>query len=505
MHMNRRRFFTISTGALAGFAATHRARALAPATTGAQFELVQPDLFNVAGGQPNCWADFNNDGHLDLFVGFKDAIANRLYRYDGARFTDVAADLGLADLTDTRAAAWGDFNADGHLDLYVGFTRRSGAANKLYRNDGDGKRFTEIGHELGVDAKGETRQVSWIDFDNDGRVDLFVAFRDAPNMLFHNEGNKFVDVAKDMGVDDPRKTVGAVWFDMNEDGRLDLYTANQDGTLNGFFRNDGSRFVDVARELGMDAAGRPQNFGSNGPSVVDYDNDGRFDLFVAGYGRNFLFHNESGGRFKDVAQELGVAGGDKATPSGWGDYDNDGWPDLYVSSYVDKPVNEHDFLFHQEGGRFVEAMPDVIAKHGATHGVQWVDFDGDGALDLALTNNNPSGGHYLFRNMLAADRARRSLQVRVVDAHGRHTHAGSEVRVFAPGTRRVLGGRVVDTGSGYCSQSVVPVHIGLPIDGKVDVEVTSMTKAGRKVTRVAGVDPNKLPKRILTVKVVTAT
>jgi len=505
MRINRRRFFTIGTGALAGFAATRRARALAPATAGAQFELVQPDLFNVPGGQPNCWADFNNDGHLDLFVGFKDAIANRLYRYDGARFTDVAADLGLADLTDTRAAAWGDFNADGHLDLYVGFTRRSGAANKLYRNDGDGKRFTEIGHELGVDAKGETRQVSWVDFDNDGRVDLFVAFRDAPNMLFHNEGNKFVDVAKDMGVDDPRKTVGAVWFDMNDDGRLDLYTANQDGTLNGFFRNDGSRFVDVARELGMDAAGRPQNFGSNGPSVVDYDNDGRFDLFVAGYGRNFLFHNESGGRFKDVAQELGVAGGDKATPSGWGDYDNDGWPDLYVSSYVDKPVNEHDFLFHQEGGRFVEAMPDVIAKHGATHGVQWVDFDGDGALDLALTNNNPSGGHYLFRNMLAADRARRSLQVRVVDAHGRHTHAGSEVRVFAPGTRRVLGGRIVDTGSGYCSQSVVPVHIGLPIDGKVDVEVTSMTKAGRKVTRVAGVDPNKLPKRILTVKVVTAT
>src|SRR5262249_34408106 len=239
-----------------------------------------------------------------------------------------------------------------------------------------------------------------------------------------------------------------------------------------------------------------ENYGSNGPSVVDYDNDGRFDLFVAGYGRNFLFHNEGGGRFKEVAEALGVLGGERATPSAWGDYDNDGRPDLYVSSYVDRPINEHDFLYHHNGSGFAQAMPEIIATHGATHGVQWVDFDGDGALDLSLANNNANGGHYLFRNVMPAERARRSIQVMVVDERGRHTRAGAEVRIYAAGTRRVLGGRLVDSGGGYCSQSIVPVHVGLPSDGLVDVEVTTMTKSGRKVTRAAGGDAHQLPRPV---------
>src|SRR5262249_5386391 len=110
------------------------------------FALVQPDLFSANGGQPNAWADFDNDGELDEFVGFRGR-PNRLYRQHHGTFTDVAASAGVADSVETRAAAWGDYDADGNVDLYVGFI--DGTPNKLYHNDGHGH-FTDVAPALGV-------------------------------------------------------------------------------------------------------------------------------------------------------------------------------------------------------------------------------------------------------------------------------------------------------------------------------------------------------------------
>lgn len=443
-----------------------------------QFALVQPDLFAAPGAQPNAWADVDGDGDLDLFVGFAAGKPNRLYRNDRGTFVEVAGAAGVADLTDTRASAWGDFDGDGRPDLYVGFTRRSETKNRLYRNVSAGGTigFEDVAGRQGVDAIGETRQVSWVDYDNDGDLDLFVAFRDAPNMLFRNDGGRFASVGKELGIDDPRRTVGAVWFDFDGDGDLDVFTANQNGDTNGLWRNDGSRFVDVAHELGMDAPGRPETSGSNGPSVVDIDNDGDLDLFVAGYGANFLYRND-GGRFTEIAAQIGLAGGDKATPSRWGDFDNDGKPDVYVSSYVDQPLNERDFLYHNEGGRFVDVRTALGLTLGATHGVQWVDFDGDGDLDLSLGNNNPNGAHPLYRNLLKKTAATRSVSIPVKDDTGRARKPGTEVRVYAAGTKRLLGMGIFDTGSGYCSQNVMPVHIGLgSFSGRLDVQVREMPR-----------------------------
>lgn len=467
------------------------------------FEPVQPQLFFAPGAQPIAVADFDGDGHFDLFVGFRDR-ENRLYRNNGdGTFVDVARTAGLADQQDTRAAAWGDFNGDGLPDLYVGFTADSPIQNRLYSNNGDGT-FTDIGQEVGVATVGESRQAAWIDFDNDGQLDLFVAFRDRRNMLFRNERGSFTDVAPAWGVDDPRRTVGAVWFDYNMDGRLDLFVANQDGDLNGFYRNDGDRFVDVAAQLEMDGAAHramDMDHGGVGVAVADFDNNGQLDLFLANYGPNQLFLNLGNGTFRDVAEEQGAAGDFHSVTAKAADFDNDGLVDIYVTTFLDSVVNARDQLYRNVGGSFIDVLPENMANNDGSHGVQWLDTNGNGAVDLVLANNHPEGTHYLFRNLLAPDRARRSLQVLVQDGQGGLTRAGSEVRLYRAGTRELVATGLVDTGGGYSSQNIAPVHFGLgTYEGRIDAEVTFLTKAGRQVTRVQNVEPGSLVGKPLLVR-----
>src|SRR4029078_3507885 len=156
---------------------------------------------------------------------------------------------------------------------------------------------TDVAPALGLNLVGISRQVSWIDYDNDGDLDLFVAFRDKPNRLFRNDGARFVDVTPDAGTGDQRKTVGAVWFDIDGDGDLDLFVANQNGDTNGLFRNDGGHFVDVARGWGVEAPRASEECGGVGAAVADFDGDGFLDLFVANYGLSALYRNDGGKRF----------------------------------------------------------------------------------------------------------------------------------------------------------------------------------------------------------------
>ncbi|MCA1585145.1 MAG: VCBS repeat-containing protein, partial [Acidobacteria bacterium] len=391
----------------------------------------------------------------------------------------------------TRAAAWGDFDADGDPDLYVGFADGKTRA-RFYRNDEKGTRFTDVATAIGIELAGVSRQPVWIDYDGDDDLDFFAAFRDKPNRLFRNTAGRFVDVSAESGIDDPRKTVGAVWWDFDQDGDLDVFVANQEGDANGFFRNTGGRFTDVAGQLGVDATGRPKDEGGVGPAVADYDLDGDLDLFVANYGKSALYRNDRGKAFTEVASAVGIDVRTHVTTAAWGDYDADGWVDLYLAGFLADQPHYRDWLFSNGSGKagerhFTDVLPEVLRTHDATHGVQFVDFDRDGALDLSLTNNDAKGGHYLLRN--ADVGSARGFSVRVTDAQGHFTRAGAEVRAYTPGTRRLLASGLVDSGSGYCAQSAGPVFLGVPPGtGRVDVEITLPAQGGRTTMTIGNLD-----------------
>jgi hypothetical protein len=438
-----------------------------------RFTHVQSELFSAPGGQTNAWADYDGDGDLDLFVGFRGA-PDRLYRNDGGSFSDVAPSVGLANIEETRAAAWGDFDRDGDPDLYVGFAAL-GIPNRLYRNDGGA--FVDVSGELGADAGGTTRQPAFIDYDGDDDLDLFVAFRDRPNTLYRNDGDGFVDVTEASGIGDARRTVGVAWFDMDGDGDLDAFVANQNGDEDGFFINAGDgTFVDRAAELGMNQPGRPAELGSVGTALADYDNDGDLDLFVASYGPDVLWQNQGDGSFVDVAPGTPLAGDHHSVAAAWGDYDNDGWVDLYVNTFLSGEVEARDHLFRNEGGTFLEVTPDVMIERGSSHGVAWADLDQDGDVDLALANNHAEGSHPLYRNLRDPTGAARALAVSVVDGDGRWSRSGATVTL-----RRASDGfttvRIVDTGGGYASQGVTPLYFTLP-EGSGPVQLTVRWYAG---------------------------
>jgi imidazolonepropionase-like amidohydrolase len=446
------------------------------------FEPIQRDLFSTGTTLTNAFADYDQDGDVDLYVGFNGA-PNRLYRNDRGVFTDVGSSAGVADARATRSAAWADYDGDGDPDLMLGFAPGPESVLKLYRNDNG--RFTDVtaGAGLARDSAG-VRQFSWIDIDDDNDLDLFVALRDRPNAMYRNDGGRFTDVAAIMGLADPRRSVGAIWFDYEEDGDLDLYVANQDGDRNGLFRNDGGRFTDVADSAGVAWGGRTPNEPTNGtvrPCAADVNGDGHLDLFAANYGRNGLMLYRGQGRFEDVSAAWGVDQGGRYDACAFSDFDHDGRIDLYVNGTVTGGISYRDILYRNTGTRFVEVTPDSIAALQADHGVQWADIDGDGDEDLALTGQRPDGMHSVLRN-LNVDAAQ-SIGVRVVNSFDRATRAGAEVRIFAAGTRQLLAMRLIDTGSGYNAQNDMAVNVGLPRASAIDLEVIWPAN-GQRVTRL---------------------
>jgi hypothetical protein len=341
--------------------------------------------------------------------------------------------------------------------------------------------------EKGVSFIGATRQLNFVDYDADGDLDLHVALRTSTNRLYQNNEGIFTNVARQIGFFEPRRTVGACWFDMDSDGDLDAFTTNQSGDRDGMYKYEDGRFSDVAMELNIDQARRPLIDGGVGCAITDFDADGDLDLYVAEYGDDSLFRNNGDGSFTDVARQMGVATHDHIVTGVWGDVNNDGLPDLYIVGYVSGEPGTPDYLYINKGDHFENQIPNNVMANDTDHGVQFADYDQDGDLDLSLAANDPSGSHYLFRNDLTENRAQ-SIQVLVLNEDGHQVMAGSEVRVFRAGSDKLLGTRLVDTGSGYNSQNSKPVHIATLDAESVDIEVTTMSSNGRRLTYFRSVE-----------------
>jgi hypothetical protein len=374
------------------------AQAFTKITTGL---VVNDDRYS----EGSSWGDINNDNFLDLFVpDVWDDKTNLLFLNNGdGSFTSLTTGPVVTDTSTSSGGSFGDFNNDGHLDLFVQnyFDRN----NHLYLNNGDGT-FTKITSGAIVSDGGNSFNSSIADYDNDGNLDVFVdngAFTNLGENNFLYKGNgdgTFIKITTGDIVNDSEKSLSSGWCDYDNDGDLDLFVANSDPfngiAINNFlYQNNGDgTFTKLDTGLVVNDGGI-----SVGVSWGDYDNDLDFDLFVANWynENNFLYQNNGYGTFTKVTSGPIVNDGGHSVGGSWGDYDNDGDLDLYVTN----DYNQNNFFYsNNDDGSFTKITTgDLVNDGGRSNGATWADYDNNGYLDLFVPNGaSPSQSNCLYRN-----------------------------------------------------------------------------------------------------------
>ena len=338
----------------------------------------------------SCWADFNNDGYQDLFVvnnmtGNKN---NLLYMNNGnGTFTKVTAGPAVNDGGSSYGCTAADYDNDGYMDLFVSNYAEN---NFLYHNNGNGS-FTKITTGAIVNDGGNSTGCAWGDYDNDGFVDLFVCNRNQPNFLYHNNGNgTFTKITTGAIVTNNSNSGGCAWCDYDNDGFPDLYVANAGPAADFLYHNNGNgTFTQITNDPIVNDI-----LHSSGGSWGDFNNDGYMDLFVSGgvigSSEDRLFRNNGNGTFTKVTSDPIVTYNHWAGGSSWGDFNNDGWLDMFDGGY-----DGINLLFVNNGnGTFTRIDTGIIVLDGNyKEGAGWCDYDNDGSLDLFVARNNYFGGN----------------------------------------------------------------------------------------------------------------
>lgn len=314
-------------------------------------------LIGFLGGLNMIHADYDNDGDSDVLVlrgawwGAGGHHPNSLLRNDGGKFRDVTFESGLGLVHNpTQTGAWADYDNDGDLDLFIGNeSRREGPCpSQLFENRGDGT-FVDVAARAGLDIQVFAKGVAWGDYDHDRFPDLYVTTYTSSNLLFHNEGDgTFIEVGEQLGVSGPKTSFPTWFWDFDNDGHLDLFASCYTGTSDnvsahylgrdrhpevaGFYRGDGQGgFESIAESIGLDIPMLPM-----GANYGDINGDGFLDMYL-GTGDpdastlvpNLMFLNKGGKLFSDVTESGGFGNLQKGHALAFADFDNDGDMDVF--------------------------------------------------------------------------------------------------------------------------------------------------------------------------------
>jgi len=467
-------------------------------------------LESMCGGV--AFFDYDNDGWVDIFlvngstleqVGAGKSPQSKLYRnqHDGT-FRDVTATAGLTHTGWGFGVVVGDYDNDGNEDLYITYLDHA----VLYHNNGDGT-FTDVTKKAGIGNPGRWgTSAAFGDYDNDGKLDLYVAnyvdlnlndlpefgsslfcryrgipvscgprgLKGARDRLYHNNGDgTFTDVSDKLNIDPAGNYgLGVLWLDFDNDGCPDLYVAD-DSSPSMLYHGDckgGLTEMGVQAGVAYNSDGRDQ--AGMGVDAADYDHTGFQHIAKANFSddHNNLYHNDGEGEFTDVAGPSGF--GPVSIPFlGFGmkffDFDNDGWADAIVANgHVNPQVDKYDFgvtyaerylLFRNLGdGRFDEIGLQAGAPFRGKRvgrGLAVADFDNDGALDLLVSHLDDSPA--LLRN---TGKTQHWLRIRTVGARSNRDGFGARITLTAGGVTQT---GEVRANSSYLSASDARVHFGL--------------------------------------------